>query len=95
MDKLEQEVLDIINEVIDGKYIGKLKVIKFKNSYQLRFYLGTWYTPIILECEGNEDDFKKFIRCEMKSRKFQKSKFYSLTRYPLVPEEELIESKNE
>ena len=93
MTKLEQEILDIINSTIEGKYIGKLRVVKGKKSYQLRLYLDTWYTPTIMECEGTEEDFKKFIKDEIKRRKMQKTKFYSITRYPLVPE--IITEENE
>lgn len=104
MTELEQEVLEIINEVIEGKYIGKLKVIvseperecgdpkcrPLNNSiYSLYLYLDRWYTPIILSYEGTEEEFLKFIRIEIKKNKYEKVHFYKINRELLVPEEEI------
>lgn len=84
MTKLEQEVLDIINTTIDGKYIGKLRVLVDKDVYQLYLYFDRWYTPTILGYEGTEDEFKKFVKKEFKTRKMEKTKYYSITREPIV-----------
>ncbi len=91
MTKIEQEILDIINTTIDGKYIGKLHVYHTGNIWELRIYLDRWYTPTVLACEGTEDDFKKFIRKEFKTRKIEKTKYYSISRYPIIVPEQNIE----
>lgn len=102
MTKLEQEVLCIINETIDGCYIGKLKVNVFeperqcgdpecrtlnKTIYELCFYLDRWFTPLILSYEGTEDEFKNFIRNEFKKNRYELVRYYKITREPLVLEE--------
>jgi len=102
MTKLEQEVLNIINEIIEGKYIGKLKVIvsepekvcgepecrPLNNTiYSLYLYLDRWYTPIILSYEGTKNEFISFIRKELKKNKYEKVHFYKINRELLVPEE--------
>lgn len=87
MDRLEEDILNIINETIEGKYIGKLKVIHEDGIYQLLLFLDRFYTPTILAYEGTEDEFKKFIKKEIKSRKYEKFGWYKITREPIVLDE--------
>ena len=80
MTEIEKQIKEIIEEVIEGKYIGRLKVVTEPindNSilWMLLLYLDLEMTPMILAYEGTEDDFKEFIRSEMKSRKLQTVKF--------------------
>ena len=89
MTKIEQEILDIINTTIDGEYIGKLRVCHEDNIWELRIYLDRWFTPTVMACEGAYDEFKKFIQKEFKTRKMQKVQYYSITKYPLVPEQNI------
>lgn len=103
MTKLEKEVLEIINEVTENCYKGKLKVLvtypeinkcdspcKELNDtiYELYLYLDRFYTPIILSYEGTEDEFKDFIRKEIKKNKYEKVHFYKINREPLILEED-------
>lgn len=106
MTKLEQEVLEIINEVTESCYKGKLKVVvnipekqcgdpkcRPLNDviYELYLYLDRWQTPIILSYEGTEDEFKLFVKHELKKNKYEKVRFYKITREPIVLEEKEIE----
>jgi len=103
MTKIEKEVLEIINEVTESCYKGKLKVLvtypeinKCDSSckelndtiYELYLYLDRFYTPIILSYEGTEDEFKDFIRKEIKKNKYEKVHFYKINREPLILEED-------
>jgi len=102
MTKLEQEILDIINCTICGKYIGKLKVnilndksecgdICYKphdTVYELRLYLDREFTPIVFSYEGTEDEFKEFIREEIRKRKLEKTRFFKINLECLVPDDE-------
>lgn len=103
MTKIEKEVLEIINEVTESCYKGKLKVLvtypeinkcdspcKELNDtiYELYLYLDRFYTPIILSYEGTEDEFKDFIRKEIKKNKYEKVHFYKINREPLILEED-------
>ena len=85
MTTLEQEILNIINEATDSEYIGKLKVIVDDNLYTLGLYLNREMTPTVLSYQGSEDEFKNFIRDEMKSRKLQKVFRYEVIRDILLP----------
>ena len=102
MTKLEQEVLDIINETVKGCYIGILRVnIYYPEQqcgdpcyhepkspiYELRLYLDRWFTPVILSYEGTEKDFKNFIRNEFKRNRYEWVRYFKITREPLVLEE--------
>ena len=42
-----------------------------------------------MACEGTYDEFKKFIQKAFKTRKMQKVQYYSITKYPLVPEQNI------
>ena len=84
MNKLEQDILDIINEVIEGKYIGKLKVIFEDGVWQLHLFLDRNYTPVTLAYEGDFDEFKKFVKREIKKNKYEKIKFWKITREPII-----------
>lgn len=110
MTRLEQEVLDIINEVTETCYKGKLKVLVTEpkhykcdspckelndNIYELYLYFDRWYTPTILAYEGTEEDFKEFIRSEIKKNKYEKIHFYKITREPLVLDDEEIDRDDE
>lgn len=103
MTKIEKEVLEIINEVTESCYKGKLKVLvtypeinkcdspckELNNTiYELYLYLDRFYTPIILSYEGTEDEFKDFIRKEIKKNKYEKVHFYKINREPLILEED-------
>jgi len=102
MTKLEQEILDIIDETICGKYIGPLKVNIYKDNpecgdscretyptiYELRLYLDRYFTPVILSYEGNEEEFKDFVREEIRKRKLENTKFFKINLENFVPDDE-------
>lgn len=83
MTEIENQIKEIIEEVVNGKYIGKLRVISepINNStlWMLLLYLDLEITPMVLAYEGNVDEFKEFIRKEMKTRKLQTVKFWKAT----------------
>ena len=102
MTKLEQEILDIINCTICGKYIGKLKVevltdepecgdpcgTTYNTVYQLKLFLDREFTPIVFSYEGTEDEFKEFVREEIRKRKLEKTRFFKINLECLVPDDE-------
>lgn len=77
--QMEHEIRQLINEIVGGKYVGKLKVSedKMENSsfWTLMLYLDTEMTPLILAYEGTLDEFKTFIAEELKMRKLHNIKF--------------------
>ena len=101
MTQLEQEILDIIECTICGKYIGKLKVnilpdepqcgdgcrTEYNTVYELRLYLDREFTPIIFSYEGTEDEFKEFIREEIRKRKIEKTRFFKINLEYVVPDD--------
>jgi len=82
MTTIEQDIKNIIDEVICGKYIGKLKVIQEivpdtdSTIWMLLLYLDMELTPMILAYEGTEEKFKEFIKSELKTRKLQSVHFW-------------------
>ena len=77
---MEHELRQLINEIIGGKYTGKLKVSKDNigdsQFWTLMLYLDTEMTPLILAYEGTEEEFKDFVASEIKVRKLQNVRFW-------------------
>lgn len=80
MTEIEKHIKEIIEEVTNSKYIGKLKVIEEpindSTLWMLLLYLDLEITPMILAYEGTESDFIEFITKELKSRKLHTVKFW-------------------
>ena len=95
MTTLEKEILNIINEATDSEYIGKLKVVVDDGSYTLGLYLNLEMSPMIFSYQGNEQEFKDFIREEMKSKKSQNIFRYEVIRDILLPGMEEYEDDEE
>lgn len=89
MKEIEKDIKEIIEEVINGKYIGKLKVvcepINDSTLWMLLLYLDLELTPMVLAYEGTLKEFKEFVAKEMKERKLQTVKFWRANQeYPGV-----------
>lgn len=110
MTTLEQEILDIINCTICGKYTGKLKVNVWTHEpqcgdgckeiyptiYELKLYIDREFTPIVFSYEGTEDEFKEFVREEIRKRKIEKTRFFKINLEYIVPDDEdLTDDRNE
>ena len=78
MDRLEKEILCIIDKTIEGKYIGKLKVEHNDDWYTLLLYMNREMTPLCLSYQGTEEQFKNFIYNEIKSRKLEKISYWDI-----------------
>ncbi len=63
---LESAVQDIIKEIYEKEYTGMLRVIKLKNGYKLQLGFGHNDIPQEYAFDGNEQQFLKYIRKELK-----------------------------
>ena len=81
MTTIESEIKNIIEEVTCCKYIGRLKVTKEEiegdEFWSLLLYLSLETSPMILAYAGTEEQFKNFIRKELKERKLQGVHFWT------------------
>ncbi len=79
MEGIEQEILQLIEDAIGCKYIGHLKVEKDDKEdppvWGLFLFLDLEFTPIEMAYQGTEEEFKDFIKREMKTRKMNKIKY--------------------
>lgn len=69
MTELEKEIKQIIEETTNSKYISTLKVVEEDGYYELLMHLNQEQAPLHLGIQGTVDDFKNFIKEEMKFRK--------------------------
>lgn len=77
---LANEILDIIDETIGGEYVGKLEVIVDDDWYILNLFMNMHNAPLVLACQGTEEEFKNYIREEIKKRKLEKVMRYEIRR---------------
>ena len=77
---LANEILQIIDETIEGEYLGKLEVIVDDDWYTLNLFMNMHNAPLVLAYLGTENEFKNYIREEIKKRKLEKVMRYELRR---------------
>lgn len=87
MNKLEQEILDIIEKRYKHKYIGGIKVTKLgtePEGYKLVLDLGNPDKRVIqISADLNAEDFLKFVEKELISRQLYKVQFFrGIVNYP-------------
>ena len=76
LNPLELEVLDIINKTVGGRYVGQLKVVKEDDWYILLLHLNQEQAPMRLGIEGTEEDFKKYIEDEIRTRRLHWTSYW-------------------
>lgn len=77
---LANEILQIIDETIEGEYLGKLEVIVDDDWYILNLFMNMHNAPLVLAYQGTEIEFKNYIREEIKKRKLEKVMRYEVRR---------------
>lgn len=77
---LANEILDIIDETIEGEYIGKLEVIIDNDWYTLNLFMNMHNAPLVLAYQGTEEGFKNYIKDEIKKRRLEKVMRYEVRR---------------
>jgi len=77
---LANEILNIIDETIEGEYVGKLEVIVDDDWYTLNLFMNMHNSPLVLAYQGTEEEFKNYIREEIKRRRLEKVFRYEVRR---------------
>ena len=77
---LANEILNIIDETIEGENVGKLEVIVDDDWYTLNLFMNMHNSPLVLAYQGTEEEFKNYIREEIKKRKLEKVMRYEVRR---------------
>lgn len=69
--ELEQVIQDYLMDIYHKKYIGKLHIEKLKpKGYYIKFGMDRPFQPLIIYAELNDNDFLKFLKDELKSKRF-------------------------
>lgn len=77
MTLLEQEILDVINKAINGKYIGQFKVFYEEDiGWVLLLHMNQEQAPMNFTYSGSWEEFKMFIYKELHFRKMQMASFF-------------------
>lgn len=84
---LETEFRNLIDETVGGKYIGKLSIEKEDQQdgppvWGLFMYLDLEYSPLILSYQGTKEQFKDFVKKEIKSRKLERVSYWKTIKEP-------------
>lgn len=80
MTELEEEIRRIINDVTEREYITKLSVRHDDDIWTLYLYLNRELVPMVMSIQGTEDQFKRFVKREMKKRRLHEVKYWKTTR---------------
>lgn len=75
MTTIECDILCIIEQVIEGKYVGNLKVYEEDGVWYLLLGLNQDYAPLMLAKQCDYETFKCFIAKEFKERSLEKVRF--------------------
>lgn len=71
IQELEQAIREYIMDIYNRKYIGKLNIQKLDPvGYSVKFGMDTPLQPITIYAELEDNEFLKFIKQEIKSRRF-------------------------
>lgn len=82
MTALENEILEIINEVTGQCYIGKLNVKEEEGEYTLYLGLNTPNAPTVFYFQGSVEDFKEYIKEEIKKRRYPEIEYWNTLKEP-------------
>lgn len=79
-EALEQVIIDLIKEIYCSNYISKLKVKELKDNnkvigYHLELGMNNNEVPININKEGDEKDFIKCIREELRLRHLNSTRY--------------------
>lgn len=84
---LEQAILMIICDIYCKKYTGKLKVEETLSSkgnhlgYMLKLGLNNNDKPFTISCEGDSEQFLKFVKTELLRSNFHGIDFFKGVKY--------------
>lgn len=68
---LERVIQEYILDIYHKKYIGKLEIQKLNPiGYCIKFGMDNVYKPITIYAELEDDKFLKFLRQELKNKRF-------------------------
>ena len=88
--ELEAAVLCIIEEVYKSKYLGQLKIDDLLDcngkvtGYKLVLGLNNYERPLTIFLQGNQEDFLKNVRKELKNRRLHHTAYFTGYQVPVV-----------
>lgn len=94
MKTLEEEIKAIIEEEMECKYVGWMKVNVDGDYYELLLHRNQEQAPFHLGYQGTEEEFKKFIKEEFHFRKGNDTRYWTAIRdyaFPLWNFDNIIE----
>lgn len=80
MTGIEEEIKQIIDDITEREYIGKIRVFHEDDIWTLHLYLNRELVPLVMSIQGDEKKFKKFVAREIKKRRLQEVKYWKTTR---------------
>lgn len=75
---LEVLILELMRDIYNAEYIGKLKVEQKGEGYLIKFGLHNNDYPLIIYTEQKGDDLIKFLRQELHNRQFSSNDYWSI-----------------
>lgn len=73
---IEQATRDFIRTFSNKEYVGKVKVIELQpQGYEVTIYPQGEYVPMVFYAELDDKAFLKFLKDEIRTKKFQFSEY--------------------
>lgn len=68
--ELKQVILENIKDIYHKKYIGKISIQSFPKGYSIKLGMNNDSAPITIYAELEDEQFLKFLKQELRDRRF-------------------------
>ena len=81
--ELNQVIREYMRELYEMEFVGEIKIEDLDPvGYKVAFNLNHSENPVVIIADLPDAEFLPFIKEEIRSRKFQKVKYYSTSKLP-------------
>lgn len=81
--ELKQAILDYIRDLYKMEFIGIIKIESlYPEGYKVSFNFNNSENPLVIISDLPDEEFLKYIKEEIRCRKFLKTKYFKTTKLP-------------
>lgn len=81
--ELKQVILDYIRDLYKMEFIGIIKIEDLKpQGYKISFNFNNSENPLVIIADLPDQEFLKYIKEEIRKRKFQRTKYFKAIKLP-------------
>lgn len=81
--ELKRVILDYILDTYKMEFVGTIKIEDLNpQGYKVSLNFNNSENPLVLIADYPDEEFIQYIKNEIRSRKFQRTKYYKTTKLP-------------